>query len=71
MADPNKFETLPTENRDSSVGIATGCGMDGRGVGVGTPVGSRIFDSPLRPDRLCGPPMGTGGPFPGGKAAEA
>jgi hypothetical protein len=27
-----------------------------RGVGVRVPVGSRIFSSPRRPDRLSGPP---------------
>jgi hypothetical protein len=35
---------------ESSVGIATGYGMD-RGVGAGVPVGSRIISSPCRPDR--------------------
>jgi hypothetical protein len=30
---------------DSAVGIATGYGLDGRGVGVRVPVGSRIFSS--------------------------
>jgi hypothetical protein len=63
--------------RDSAVGIATGYGLDNRGVGVGirVPVGSRIFSSPRRPDRFWGPrashPMGTEGPFPGNKAAGA
>jgi hypothetical protein len=42
-------------SRDSSVGIATGYGLDDRGVGVRVPVGSRIFSSPRRPDRLWGP----------------
>jgi hypothetical protein len=37
-------------------GIATGYGLDDRGVGVRVPVGSRIFSSPRRPDRLWGPP---------------
>jgi hypothetical protein len=41
---------------DSSVGIATGYGPDDRGIGVRVPVGSRIFSSARRPDRLCGPP---------------
>jgi hypothetical protein len=40
----------------SIVGIATGYGLDGRGVGVRVPVGPRIFSSPSRPDRLWGPP---------------
>jgi hypothetical protein len=43
-------------NRDSSVGIAAGYEMDDREVGVRVPVGSRIFTSPYRLDRLWGPP---------------
>jgi hypothetical protein len=39
----------------SVVGIATGYGLDDRGVGVRVPVGSRIFSSPHHPDRLWGP----------------
>jgi hypothetical protein len=42
-------------SRDSVVGIATGYGLDDRGVGVQVPVGVRIFTSPRRPDRLWGP----------------
>jgi hypothetical protein len=45
-----------TGSRDSVVGIATGYGLDYRGVGVRVPVGSRILSSPSRPDRLWGPP---------------
>jgi hypothetical protein len=62
-------------SRDSSVGIATGHGLDGRGVWVRVPVGSRIFSSPRRPDRLWGPPNilsnGYRDSFLGGKAAGA
>jgi hypothetical protein len=36
----------------SVVGIATSYGLDDRGVRVRVPVGSRIFTSPDRPDRL-------------------
>jgi hypothetical protein len=39
---------LPMVNgrsRDSVVGIATGYGLDDRGVGVRVPVGSRVFSS--------------------------
>jgi hypothetical protein len=43
-------------SRDSVVDVATGYGLDDQGVGVGVPVGSRIFSSPRRPDRLWGPP---------------
>jgi hypothetical protein len=59
----------------SVVGIATGYGLDGRGVGLQVPVGSRIFFSPRRPDRLWGHPtsylMSTRGSFPCAKAAGA
>jgi hypothetical protein len=43
-------------SRDSSVGIATGYGLDDRRVGVGVPVESSIFYSPRRPERFLGPP---------------
>jgi hypothetical protein len=39
-------------SRDSSVGIATGYGLDDRGVEVRVPVGSRIFSSPRVPPNL-------------------
>jgi hypothetical protein len=35
----------PSGSRDSVFGIATGYGLDDQGVGVGVPVGSRIFTS--------------------------
>jgi hypothetical protein len=35
--------------QDSVVGIATGYGLGDRGVGVGVPVGSRIFSTLSRP----------------------
>jgi hypothetical protein len=41
--------------RDSSVGIATSYGLNDGGIGVQDTVGSRIFSSPERPDRLWGP----------------
>jgi hypothetical protein len=60
---------------DSVVSIATGYGLDDRGVGVRVPVGSWTFSSPHHPDWLWGPPtsypMGTRGFLPGGKAAGA
>jgi hypothetical protein len=42
--------------RDNAVGIATGYGLDDRGVRVRVPVGSRMFSSLSRPDRFWGPP---------------
>jgi hypothetical protein len=54
---------------DSTVGVATGYGLDDRGVGFRVPLGSRIVSSPRRPDRLWGPPNllynGYRGSFPG------
>jgi hypothetical protein len=50
------METTVIMKRDSAVGIATGYGLDDRGVAVRVPVGSII---------------GRGGSFPGGKAAGA
>jgi hypothetical protein len=43
---------LKYRSRNSVVGIVTGYGLDDQGVGVRIPVGSRIFSSPRRPDRL-------------------
>jgi magnesium-transporting ATPase (P-type) len=57
-------------SRDSVVGITTGYGLDDRGFGVRVLVGSRIFSSPRRPDRLFGSlnllPNGYWGLFPRG-----
>jgi hypothetical protein len=60
---------------DSSVGIATGYGLDDGGVGVRVPEGSRFSflhvvqtGSGVHPTSY---PMGTQGSFPGGKAAGA
>jgi hypothetical protein len=68
-------ETELLRSRDSAVDIATGYGPDDRGVGVRVLVGSRIFSSPRRPDRLWGPHSRLSnvyrGSFPGGKAAGA
>jgi hypothetical protein len=61
--------------RDSEGGIATGYGLDDRGVEVRVPVGSRIFSSPRRTDRLWGSPSllsnGYRGLLPRCKAAGA
>jgi hypothetical protein len=48
-------------NRDKIVDIATGYWLDDRGVGIRVPVGSRIFSSPRRPNRLWGPGGKTAG----------
>jgi hypothetical protein len=40
----------------SVVGVATGYGLDDRGIGVRVLVVSRIFSSPRHPGRLWGPP---------------
>jgi hypothetical protein len=73
---PFYFDTCGVRySRDSAVRIATGYGLDDLEGGVRVPVGSRIFTSPCRPDRLWGPPNllynGYGELFPGGKAAGA
>jgi hypothetical protein len=49
----------------SSVGIATGHGMDNRRFGARVPVGSRMFTAPYRPDRLWGPPSLRSSGYPG------
>jgi hypothetical protein len=43
-------------SRDSVVGIATGHGLDDRGVGVRVLMGARIITSLCRQDHLWGPP---------------
>jgi hypothetical protein len=63
-------------SRDSVVGIATGYGLDDRGVGVPSPGKVKNFSllrvvqssSGVRPTSY---PMGNGGSFPRGKAAGA
>jgi hypothetical protein len=51
-----KFVCISYPSHDSVVGIATGYGLDDRGVRVRVPVRSRIFSSPRCQDRLWGPP---------------
>jgi hypothetical protein len=41
---------------DSSVGIATGCGLEGQRVKVRVPIEARFFSSLRRLDWLWGPP---------------
>jgi hypothetical protein len=50
------FHFLLCTRNNSAVGIATGYGLDDRGVWVRVPVGSRIFSFPSLPDRLWVPP---------------
>jgi hypothetical protein len=45
-----------SRSRDGVFGIATAYRLDDRGVTVRVPVGSWIFSSPRRPERLSGPP---------------
>jgi hypothetical protein len=60
-------------SRDNSVGVATGYGLDGRGLILGT--GKKFFSSPQHPGRKWGLLSllfnECRGPFPGGKAAGA
>jgi hypothetical protein len=65
-----------TRRQDSSVGIATGYGLGDRGSIPGKDKGSRDFSLLYSIQISCESnpasyPMDTGGPFPGGKAAEA
>jgi hypothetical protein len=68
------YGTLTNDDCDSSVGIALGYGLDDRGSRVRFPAGAGNFSlhhrvrngSGARPTSY---PMGTGGSFPGGKAA--
>jgi hypothetical protein len=65
--------TVCEMSRNSVIGITTGYGLDGRGVGARVPVGPRILSS-RHPDRLWDPPNlllnGYWGTlFPGGKVA--
>jgi hypothetical protein len=49
------MDTRFSGSRGTVVGIATDYGLDGGGIGVRVPVGSRIFSSPSCADRLWGP----------------
>jgi hypothetical protein len=57
---------------DSVVGVATGYGLDDRGVGVRVLVRPRIFSLVVQTGSGAHPAsylIGTGGSFPGGKVA--
>jgi hypothetical protein len=53
----NILEYPTVSNRGSVVGITTVYVLGNQGVGVRVSVGSNIFSSAYRPDRLCGPPI--------------
>jgi hypothetical protein len=64
------------KSRDSSACIATGYGLDDRMIGVRFPAGAGNFSLQHRIQTGSGAhlpsyPVGTEGPFPGGKAAGA
>jgi hypothetical protein len=48
--------THGTGNRVTAVGVETGYGQEGRGVGIRVPVRARVLFSPLFSDRFWGPP---------------
>jgi hypothetical protein len=60
-------------SRGSSVSIVSGYGLDDRAIEVRSPAGAKDFSSSLCVQTGSGVhpascPMGTGGPFPGGKS---
>jgi hypothetical protein len=70
------FRTILTvlKRRDSSLGTATDYWLDDRMIGVGIPAEAGNFSLRRCVQTGSGPhpdfyPMGTGGSFPGGKAA--
>jgi hypothetical protein len=51
----NKYNIIfQNGSRDNAVGIATGYGLDGRGVGIRVPVGSKIHSLPGHSDWYWG-----------------
>jgi hypothetical protein len=61
-------------SRDSVVGIATGYGLEKRGIGVPSPGRVKNFLHVVQTGSEAHPasyPLGSGGSFLGGKAAEA
>jgi hypothetical protein len=69
----NTINTQWKRSRGSSVSIVSGCGLDDRAIEVRSKAGAKDFSSSLCIQTGAGVqpascPMGTGGPFPGGKA---
>jgi hypothetical protein len=71
------YTTYTTQNgsRVSSGSIVSDYGLDDRAIGVRSPAGVKDFSSILCVQTGSGAhpassPMGTGGPFPGGKARQ-
>jgi hypothetical protein len=65
--------SLSMGNRGSSVSIVSGYGLDARAIEIRSPAGAKGFSSNLCVQTCSGAhpaccTMGTGGPFPGGKA---
>jgi hypothetical protein len=63
----------PVMSRDSSGSIVSDYGLDDRMIGVRSPAGAKDFSSSICVQTGSGAhpascTMGTGGPFPGGKA---
>jgi hypothetical protein len=73
----NDLQFLIYYKHGSAVSIATGYGLDRRGVEILVPVVARFFSSPHRPDRFWGSPSlqcdgyRGGGAFSGSKAPGA
>jgi hypothetical protein len=64
------------KSKDSSVGIATGYGLDDQMIGIQFPSGAGVFPFDTMSRLSCGAhqasyAVGTRGFFPGGKAAGA
>jgi hypothetical protein len=76
MGEVDGLSLIPIKSRDSSVGIALGYELDDRGSRVRFSVGPGNFSPHHSMQNGCGAhpasyPTGTGGSFPGGKAAGA
>jgi hypothetical protein len=65
--------TVASRSRVSSGSIVSDYGLDDRAIGVRSPAGAKDFSSIIYDQTGSGAhpascPVGTGGPFPGGKA---